>query len=72
MGPISDADRPTLVRVPQRAAVQPKLAAGVRYFLFGQDRMSNAQKLHSLKTACEVAGIPFGDRAGLYIDLPNA
>ena len=34
--------------------------------------MSNKQKIHSLRTACEVASIPFGDRTGLDIHLPNA
>ena len=34
--------------------------------------MSNKQKIHSLRIACRTAGIPFGDRSGLEIDLPNA
>ena len=34
--------------------------------------ISNKQKIHSLRIACEVAGIPFGDRAGVDIHLPNA
>ena len=34
--------------------------------------MSNSQKVKSLKIACEVAGLRFGDRSGLSIDLPNA
>ena len=34
--------------------------------------MSNQNKIHSLRIACEVAGIPFGDRAGVDIHLPNA
>jgi len=34
--------------------------------------MSNKRKLHSLKIACDEAGIPFGDRTGLEITLPNA
>ena len=33
--------------------------------------MSNLQKLQALKKACESAGIPFGDQAGLDIHLPN-
>ncbi len=33
--------------------------------------LSNKQKSHSLRIACEVAGILFGDRAGLEIILPN-
>ena len=34
--------------------------------------LSNKDKIRYLRTACEVAGIPFGKRAGLRIDLPNA
>ncbi len=34
--------------------------------------LTNAEKTRRLKIACEVAGIPFGDRAGLDIRLPNA
>ena len=34
--------------------------------------MSNKQKIRSLSIACEVVGIAFGERSGLYIDLPNA
>ncbi len=34
--------------------------------------MSNSQKIKSLKIACGVAGIRFGDRTGLDISLPNA
>ena len=34
--------------------------------------MSNRQKTQSLKIACGVAGIRFGDQAGLDISLPNA
>ena len=34
--------------------------------------ISNKRKIHALRVACEVAGILFGDRRGLYIDLPNA
>ena len=34
--------------------------------------MSNKQKIHYLKIACEEAGIPFGDRTGLEVILPNA
>jgi hypothetical protein len=34
--------------------------------------LSNKQKTHSLRIACEVAGIPFGERAGLELILPNA
>ncbi len=33
--------------------------------------LSNAQKTRRLKIACEIAGIPFGDRAGLDILLPT-
>ena len=33
--------------------------------------LSNLQKLHALKKACESAGISFGDKAGLEIHLPN-
>ena len=34
--------------------------------------LSNKDKIRHLRIACEVAGIPFGKRAGLHIDLPNA
>jgi hypothetical protein len=34
--------------------------------------LSNKDKTHALRIACEVAGIPFSDRAGLDIHLPNA
>ena len=34
--------------------------------------LSNKQKTHSLRIACDVAGIPFGERAGLELILPNA
>ena len=34
--------------------------------------LSNKNKIRYLRTACEVAGIPFGKRTGLHIDLPNA
>lgn len=34
--------------------------------------LSNKQKTRSLRIACEIAGVPFGDRAGLEIILPNA
>lgn len=34
--------------------------------------MGNAQKIRSLKIACEAAGIAFGRRSGLDISLPNA
>ena len=35
-------------------------------------KMSNDGKTRSLRIACNVAGIPFGDAAGLKISLPNA
>lgn len=35
-------------------------------------KQSNRQKIQSLKIACEVAGIRFGDQTGLDISLPNA
>lgn len=35
-------------------------------------QLSNKQKTHSLRIACEVAGIPVNDRAGLELILPNA
>ena len=34
--------------------------------------MSNPQKARYLAIACEVAGLPFGDRAGLHVRFPNA
>ena len=34
--------------------------------------LSNKDKIRHLRTACEVADIPFGQRSGLQIDLPNA
>ena len=34
--------------------------------------MSNKQKANSLRSACTVAGILFGDRSGLNIRLPNS
>jgi len=33
--------------------------------------MSNESKIKYLKIACEVAGIAFGHRDGLKIELPN-
>ena len=33
--------------------------------------LSNKDKIRYLKIACDVAGIPFGNSAGLEIDLPN-
>ena len=35
-------------------------------------KLSNFEKTRSLRTACTVAEIPFGDPAGLEISLPNA
>ena len=34
--------------------------------------LSNKDKIQALRIACEVAGIPFGERNGLQIVLPNA
>lgn len=35
-------------------------------------RLNNDRKIRSLRIACDAAGIRFGDRAGLDIDLPNS
>ena len=34
--------------------------------------LSNKDKIQSLRIACDVADIPFGDPRGLDIHLPNA
>ena len=50
--------------------VESAVAIGNGWWLL--TKISNAKKISRLKSACAAAGIPFGDRSGLLIDLPNA
>ena len=50
--------------------VESGVAIGNGWWLL--TKISNAKKISRLKSACAAAGIPFGDRSGLLIDLPNA
>ena len=45
--------------------------AGLPGGWWADTNLSNKDKLHYLKIACELAGIRFGDRRGLDITLPN-